>query len=150
AVGDLAMEPVRVSMQNTGETDGLPLGARGGMIGKYFFPLDAGYDISIASAAGGGGRGGAGAGRGGGAGAFGGAAPAASTGPTARLVVILDGKPLQVANPSRFSLTLPAGTHTIGAALVDLGRPGNVEGVYSSRNDSPGVSNITVSGPNKV
>jgi hypothetical protein len=150
AVGDLTMEPVRVSMQNTGETDGLPLGARGGMIGKYFFPLDAGYDISISSAAGGGGRGGAGAGRGGGAGGFGGAAPAASTGPTARLVVIVDGKPLQVANPSRFSLTLPAGTHTIGAALVDLGRPGNVEGVYSSRNDSPGVSNITVSGPNKV
>ena len=152
AVGDLAMEPVRVSMQGTGETDGLPLGARGGMIGKHFFPLDASYDISIASAAGGGGRGGAGGGRGGGAGgagAFGGA-PAAPSGPTARLVVILDGKPLQVDNPSRFTLKLPAGTHTIGAALVDLGRPGNVEGIYSSRNDAAGVSGITVSGPNRV
>jgi hypothetical protein len=152
AVGDLAMEPVRVSMQSTGETDGLPLGSRGGMIGRYFFPLDASYDISIASAAGGGGRGGAGGGRGGGAGgagAFGGA-PAAPSGPTARLVVILDGKPLQVDNPSRFTVKLPAGTHTIGAALVDLGRPGNVEGIYSSRNDSPGVSGITVSGPNRV
>jgi mono/diheme cytochrome c family protein len=49
AVGDLAMEPVRVSMRSTGETDGLPLGARGGMIGEYFFPLDASYDISIAA-----------------------------------------------------------------------------------------------------
>jgi hypothetical protein len=58
AVGDLAMEAGRATMRNTGELDGLPLGARGGMIGEHFFPLDAAYDISIASAAGGGGRGG--------------------------------------------------------------------------------------------
>lgn len=152
AVGDLAMEPVRAAMQPTGETDGLPLGARGGMIGEYFFPLDGSYDITIASAAGGGGRGGPPGGRGGGAGGAGGfgGAPAAPTGPTARLVVILDGKPLRVDNPSRFSLTLPAGTHTIGAALVDLGRPGNIEGIYSSRNDAGGVTAINVSGPGKV
>ncbi len=142
AVGDLAMEPVRVSMRSTGETDGLPLGARGGMIGEYFFPLDASYDISIAS---GGGRGGPGGARGGGLGA-----PVPTAVPTARLVVILDGKPLQVANPQRFTVTLPAGTHTVGAALVDLGRPGNMEGIFSSRNDAGGVSGITVNGPNKV
>jgi hypothetical protein len=143
AVGDLAMEPVRVSMRNTGQIDGLPLGARGGMIGEYFFPLDGNYDISIASGAGGGGRGG-GAGPG-----FGGAAAAPRT-PTSRLVVILDGKPLKVDNPARFTLTLPAGKHTIGAALVDLGRPGNVEGIYGGRNDGPVVSGITVNGPTKV
>jgi hypothetical protein len=147
AVGDLAMEPARVSMRNTGKTDGLPLGARGGMIGEYFFPLDASYDISVAAggAGGGGGRGGGG-GFGGGLGAP--AGPAA--GPTTRLVVILDGKPLTVANPGRFTLTLPAGTHTIGAALIDLGRPGNAEGIFGGRNDAGGVSGITVTGPNKI
>lgn len=135
AVGDLTMESVRVSMRNSGETDGLPLGARGGMIGEYFFPLDASYDISISSA-GGGGRGGLGVPAG----------PSAST----RLVVILDGKPLKVDNPARFTLTLAAGTHTIGAALVDLSRPGNVEGIFSGRNDVGGVTAINVTGPNKA
>jgi hypothetical protein len=142
AVGDLEMEPVRVAMRNAGHTDGLPLGARGGLVGEYFFPLDASYEITIASAA-------AGGGRGGGPGAFGGA-PAPPSGPTARLVVILDGKPLQVENPSRFTLKLAAGPHTIGAALIDLARPGNVEGIYSGRNDAGGVTGITVSGPNAV
>jgi len=183
AVGDLAMEPVRVAMQNTGRTEGLPLGARGGMIGEYFFPLDANYDISIATPGGrgpagfgpGGAGGGAGFGGGGGAGGGGAAAGAAAgavagagaggglgapggrgaaagpvAGATTRIVVMLDGKPLQLNNPARFTLTLPAGKHTIGAALVDLGRPGNVEGIYSSRNDAPGISGITVNGPTKV
>jgi hypothetical protein len=140
AVGDLTMEPVRVSMRDTGRTDGLPLGTRGGMIGEYFFPLDGSYDISIASAAGGGG------GRGGGLGAN----PPAFTGPTARVVVIVDGRPHEVSNPSRFTIQLTAGTHTIGAALVDLARPGNVEGIFTSRNDAGGVTGITVNGPNKV
>jgi hypothetical protein len=161
AVGDLAMEPVRTSMRSTGETDGLPLGARGGMIGEYFFPLDASYDISIASPTGGGGGGRGGFGGGGGLGGGGaGAAPAGgrggagpgepAAGAPARIVVILDGKPLQVSNPARFTIALPAGRHTIGAALVDLRRQGNVEGIFSSRNDAAGISGITVSGPNKV
>jgi hypothetical protein len=147
AVGDLAMEPVRVSMRNTGKTDGLPIGARGGMIGEYFFPLDASYDISIA----GGGAGGGGRGGGGGFGGGGLGAPAGPPGgPTSRMVVILDGKPLTVPNPARFTLALPAGTHTIGAALIDLGRPGNAEGIFGGRNDAGGVSGITVTGPNKI
>jgi hypothetical protein len=144
------MEPVRASMQNTGQIEGLPLGARGGFIGEYFFPLDASYDIAIAAPAGGGGRGGFGGG-----GAATGAptargAAVAGPGATTRLVVILDGKPLTVNNPSRFTVTLPAGKHTIGAAIVDLGRPGNVEGIFSSRNDVAGIPGITVIGPNKV
>jgi hypothetical protein len=154
AVGDLAMEPVRVPMRSTGQTDGLPLGARGGMIGEYFFPLDASYDISIASptAGGGGGRGGFGGGAAAAApaGGRGGAGPAEPAGAPARIVVILDGKPLQVSNPARFTIALPAGRHTIGAALIDLRRQGNVEGIFSSRNDAAGISGITVSGPNKV
>jgi hypothetical protein len=56
---------------------------------------------------------------------------------------------LQVNNPARFTVTLPAGRHTIGAALVDLRRQGNVEGIYGSRNDAPVVTGITVNGPNK-
>lgn len=137
AVGDLDMEPVRVSMRSTGRTDGLPLGTRGGMIGEYFFPLDGSYEITIASGAGRGGP------------ALGGA-PGPASGPTTRLVVVLDGKPLQVSNPARFTMQLTAGTHTIGAALVDLARPGNVEGIYSSRNDAGGVTGITVNGPTAV
>ncbi|MEO8314419.1 MAG: DUF1592 domain-containing protein [Pseudomonadota bacterium] len=178
AVGDLAMEAVRVSMQNTGQIEGLPLGTRGGMIGEYFFPLDANYDISIASPAGGGGGGRGGFGGGGGGGGPGagggggrggaaapagaaagqiaagrggpGGAPAPSAGAANRVLVILDGKPLQVSNPARFTLTLPAGKHAIGAALVDLRRPGNSEGIYGSRNGEPGISGITVNGPTKV
>jgi hypothetical protein len=55
---------------------------------------------------------------------------------------MLDDKPLQVDNPARFTLKLAAGVHTIGAALIDLARPGNVEGIYSSRNQSGGVGNL--------
>jgi hypothetical protein len=146
AVGDLAMEAVQVAMRPTFSKDGLPLGTRGGMIAEYYFPLDADYEITIASPAGGGRRG---AGAGFGAGRSG-AAPAQATGATARLVVIVDGQPLQVENPARFVLTLPAGVHTIGAALVDLGRPGNVEGIFSSRSLVAGVSSIQVSGPTNV
>ena len=140
AVGDLGMEAVRVSMQPTGRTDGLPLGTRGGLIGEYFFPLDASYDISITSGIAGargipGGAGAQAAGRG--------------AEPPARTVVIVDGKPLQVNNPARFTVTLPAGRHTIGAALVDLRRQGNVDGIFSSRNDAPVVTGIAVNGPNK-
>jgi hypothetical protein len=145
AVGDLTMEPVRASMQNVGNTDGLPLGARGGMVGEYFFPLDASYDITVASPAGVLSRGGgAGTGRGG----LG--APAAPTDPVARLIVIVDGKPHQADRTGRFTLTLPAGMHTIGAALVETGRPGNVDGIYSGRNDSIAVTGITVNGPLQV
>jgi hypothetical protein len=112
------------------------------LVAEYFFPLDADYQITIVSGAGG--R------RGGGAG-FGLGAPAGpAAGPTTRLVVILDGQPLQVENPARFTLTLSAGTHTIGAALVDLARPGNVEGIFSSRDLAGGVSSIQVSGPTRV
>jgi hypothetical protein len=141
AVGDLGMEAVRVPMQPTGQIDGLPLGTRGGMIGEYFFPLDASYDISVASAIPGA-RGGP---------LVGAAAPAAGRGatPPTRAVVIVDGKPLQVSNPTRFTVTLPAGRHTIGAALVDLRREGNVDGIFGSRNDAPVVTGITVNGPNK-
>jgi hypothetical protein len=141
AVGDLGMEAVRVPMQATGQIDGLPLGSRGGMIGEYFFPLDASYDISIASGVLGA-RGPFGAG---------GGAPGGGRGeaPTSRTVVIVDGKPIQVNNPARFTLALTAGKHTIGAALVDLRRQGNADGIYGARNDAPVVTGITVNGPNK-
>jgi len=144
AVGDMGMEAARVAMQPTGQIEGLPLGSRGGMIGEYFFPLDASYDISITNGIVGA-RGGFGGGFGAGPGGAGGRGEA----PTARTVVIVDGKPVQVNNPARFTLTLSAGKHTIGAALVDLRRQGNVEGIYASRNDSPVITGITVNGPNK-
>ncbi|MEO6186816.1 MAG: DUF1592 domain-containing protein [Steroidobacteraceae bacterium] len=142
AVGDLGMEAVRVPMQPTGQIEGLPLGTRGGMIGAYFFPLDASYDISITS------------GIPGARGVFGGGLGAPGAGgrgeePPTRFVVIVDGKPLQGRNSTRFTVTLPAGRHTIGAALVDLRRPGNVEGIFGGRNDAPVVTAITVNGPNK-
>ena len=144
AVGDLGMEAVRVSMPSTGQTEGLPLGTRGGMIGSYFFPLDASYDISITTGIPGA-RGAFGAG-------FGAAAAGGGRGeePPTRIVVIVDGKPLQVRTPARFTVTLPAGRHTIGAALVDLRRQGNVEGIYGGRNDAPVVTAINVNGPNKA
>jgi hypothetical protein len=145
AVGDLGMEAARVPMRSTGQIDGLPLGSRGGMIGEYFFPLDASYDISIAS-----GIPGARGPFGGGLGAGAGAAAGRGADPVARTVVIVDGKPLPVNNPARFTVTLTAGRHTIGAALVDLRRQGNVEGIYGSRNDAPVVTGITVNGPNKA
>lgn len=143
AVGDLGMEAVRASMRPTGQIDGLALGSRGGMIGEYFFPLDASYDISIASGIPGarGPFGGVAAGQG--------AAAGRGADPVARTLVIVDGKPLQVNNPARFTIPLTAGRHTIGAALIDLRRQGNVEGIYGSRNDAPVVTGISVNGPNK-
>jgi hypothetical protein len=101
--------------------EGLPLGTRGGLRIEHDFPLDATYEIRI-------GRG------------F--RLPAGTT-----LDVTLDGAPVETDNPARFRLEVPAGPHTLTAALVDAWRPAGVDDIYAEYTTPGGVQSIEIDGP---
>ncbi|MEP7305218.1 MAG: DUF1592 domain-containing protein [Acidobacteriota bacterium] len=133
AIGDRTASPMQVTYSPPGRlaqdrhTDGLPLGTRGGMLIKHTFPLDAEYEFSV-----GGGRGG----------------PA--------MDITLDGAKIPFENPRSFRLTVTAGPHTIGVALVDRQRGAGVDDQFSDfRNDSVftaagGVGTVAITGPFKA
>ncbi len=135
AVGDRTLTPSQVTFTAPGglkqdsRFDGLPLGTRGGMLVHYTFPLDAEYQISTG---GGGALGGA---RGGGGGTD----------------VTIDGQPLTVRGNQR--VTVKAGPHVIGLAVVEGRRAGGIDDAYSDfRVDSQygvggGVSTLVITGP---
>ncbi|HEU4618055.1 MAG TPA: DUF1592 domain-containing protein [Gammaproteobacteria bacterium] len=101
--------------------EGLPLGTRGGLRIEHDFPLDADYEIRI--------RGGFRLPKG------------------TRVDVTLDGAPVEVDDASRFRIPVPAGPHTLTAALVDAWRPAGVDGVYAEF-DTPGaIQSIEIDGP---
>ena len=129
AVGDLEALPGRVTSRG-GQSDGLPAGTQGGTLVRHSFPLDAEYEITIASS--GGARGGRGA-----------------TVPRAPDVVItFDGATLPVSNPRRFRIPVRAGVHTIGAALIPRDYSAGVDEVYSIGTGGPyAVSSVVIAGP---
>jgi len=143
--------------------DGLPLGTRGGMVIKHYFPLDAEYEISAsggaditidgeplgtglpAGAPAPGGRGvAAGAPAPGGRGGAPGGAPGAGAGP-------IGGRGGAAGSRPRVKVT--AGPHAIGAAVVDRTHGGGADDIYSDfRNDATftaagGVSSVVITGP---
>ena len=114
--------------------DGLPLGTRGGMAVEHVFPLDAVYEFSIAASA----------------------SRKGWNNPTGAMVwcdgpaldVTFNGVPLEVRNPRRFSLRVPAGPHRITVALVDDERCAGVNELYAGEIGSPGaVQALTITGP---
>lgn len=143
AVGDLSMPllvniyPMPVQQPQTSRVEDLPIGTRGGLAVKSFFPLDAQYEFVIELTGGareqhqleltvdgerkglvtigGGGRGG----RGGGA-------------------------------PSDFKLPLTAGTHLIGVTFVQHTEAldeGILEARQRSRGTQPAINSVTIRGP---
>ena len=131
AVGDKTLAPSQTTfapppgLAQDRHIDGLPLGTRGGVVYHYTFPLDAEYEFSL------GGRG---------------AAPGA-------LDLTLDGAQLKVDNPRGFRLTVTAGPHAIGVALVDRQRGAGVDEIYSDFRTNAtfttpgGVPTLVVTGP---
>ena len=130
AVGDMTMIPSQTTfapapgLAQDRHIEGLPLGTRGGMMIRHTFPLDAEYEFSMG-------------GRGGGAG----------------IDITLDGRQLTVDNPRSFRLTVPAGPHRIGVAVIDRQRGAGVDEIYSDfRNDATfttggGVPALVITGP---
>lgn len=102
---------------------GLPLGTRGGMVVRHYFPLDAEYRISV--------RGGAGYGRNQGV----------------ALDLTLDGQAVAVDNLRDFILSVPAGEHSLAVALVDHQRSAGVNDIYSSYSLPGNIGGIDITGP---
>lgn len=137
AVGDRAMIPTQVqypapSGSQASHREGLPLGTRGGMLVTHNFPLDAEYEIRVS---------GQGAG-----GIFNN--QAFCSGPN--IVLTLNEIPLEVEDPNRFQMWIPAGLHTIGAALVDDKRCLGVNEFYDDYSLGGAVRQIEINGPFEV
>jgi mono/diheme cytochrome c family protein len=134
AVGDRTMIPTQNTysapsgLSQDRHIEGLPLGARGGMLVRHTFPMDGEYDFSVT-------------------GGFGGGAAAAP------IDVTVDGEEVAVNNPRNFRLAVKAGPHLIGAALVDQQRSAGVDEAYSDfRVNSVftaagGVTSVVITGP---
>ena len=134
AVGDRSMIPVQVqypapSGNQTSHREGLPLGTRGGMLVTHNFPLDAEYEIRVS---------GQGAG-----GIFNN--QAFCSGPN--IVLTLNDIPLEVEDPARFQMWIPAGPQTIGAALVDDKRCVGVNEFYDDYSLAGAIRQIEINGP---
>jgi hypothetical protein len=135
AVGDRTLIPTQTTfiapsgLVQDKRLEGLPLGTRGGMLIKYTFPLDAEYQITVG---GGGAPGGA---RGGGGGTD----------------ITLDGEPVTVRGNQR--LTVKAGPHTIGMAVIEGRKAGGIDDAYSDHRVNAqfaiggGVSTLVITGP---
>ena len=138
AVGDRTLTPTQITYPAPGglaqdrHIEGLPLGTRGGMLVRHTFPLDAEYEFSVTGGAG-----------------FGGGGAAA-------IDVTLDGEKIAATNPRSFRVTVPAGPHVIGAALVDRVRSAGVDEAFSDfRINSTftaagGIQTVVVTGPFKA
>jgi mono/diheme cytochrome c family protein len=140
AVGDMTMGhgetryAARPGRAQRAPIDGLPLGTRGGLAVTHTFPLDAEYEFVVAASI-----------------------PAAGwQNPTGALVwcdgptidVTVNGAPVEVANPRRFRLRVPAGPQRIAVALVDERRCAGVNELYAGEVAVGGaVQALTIIGP---
>ena len=130
AVGDLEALPVKTTYRNNGQSEGLPAGTQGGTFVRHAFPLDAEYEITIATA--GGARGGRGA----------------TPQRPPDVVVTFDGATLPVSNTRRFRVPVQAGVHTIGAAVIPRDNSAGVDEIYTIPSGGPFVvSSVTIEGP---
>jgi hypothetical protein len=135
AVGDRTMQPTLVKymapsgLSQQEHIEGLPLGTRGGIRFTHNFPLDAEYEFRIAAGSG-----------------FRFAGPGG--GPAPLLDVTLNGAPIQVPDPRKFRIKVPAGPQTLTVALVEQRRWVGVDDLYGKaggRRDD--FENVTINGP---
>jgi hypothetical protein len=135
AVGDLNASPslatyvVQRGLNQADHLDGMPFGTRGGLLVEHNFPLDAEYEITSRRAAAGFLRN--------------------SVGTDENMELLLDGERLDVQSgrgePVRVSIS--AGPHTVGAAVIPRSRPLGVDDMYSTWAVSPGIQSVSVMGP---
>jgi hypothetical protein len=130
AVGDRTLIPTQVTynapsgLSQDRHIEGLPLGTRGGILIQHTFPMDAEYEFSVLGGPGGG-----------------------------SIDVTIDGNKVDARNTRSFRLPIPAGPHTIGAAVIDRTRGAGVDEQYSDfRVNSVftaagGVNGIVINGP---
>jgi hypothetical protein len=137
AVGDRTAIPTQITYTAPGglaqdrHIEGLPLGTRGGLLIQHTFPMDAEYEFNVGSGFGGGAAG------------------------SAIVVtdVTIDGEKVPVPNPRNFRLSIKAGPHTIGAALIDRQKSAGVDEAYSDFRvksvftATGGVNSIVITGP---
>ena len=135
AVGDRSMQPTLVKyaapagLSQREHIEGLPLGTRGGIRFTHNFPLDAEYEFRIAAGAG-----------------FRFAGPAG--GPEPLLDVTLNGEPLEVPDPRKFRIKVPAGPQTVAIALIEQRHWVGVDDLYAQsggRRDD--FENVVINGP---
>ena len=128
AVGDMtAGETTRIyqAPENLAQDkylDGLPLGSRGGLRIEHDFPLDAEYHFNVR-------------------GSF---ALARSDGV---IDFAVDGKRVEGKNLRDFRLQVPAGRHTLTAAIFDTKRPTGVNNIYAGFKVEGAVESIEIAGP---
>jgi hypothetical protein len=139
AVGDASIGLDRVTYRVPGDLaqdvhlEGQPLGTRGGLIVKHTFPLDAEYDLEI-GAVGGGGR-------------LGAPPPSGGPGGGEDRFVTLDGERIVLAPRGATRLRVPAGPHTITAAMAIRSRVAGVDTVFNAPARAGGISQLTIAGP---
>ena len=110
--------------------DGQPLGTRGGLTVRHFFPLDAEYEIRVA-------RGGNGFGLE----ALGGDEEVEITVNGARAALLGRGGPRAAV------LTIPAGPQTLGVAIVRKRDAQGVDDLFAVHAPTPGITSVSIVGP---
>jgi Protein of unknown function (DUF1592)/Protein of unknown function (DUF1588)/Protein of unknown function (DUF1587)/Protein of unknown function (DUF1585)/Protein of unknown function (DUF1595) len=110
--------------------DGQPLGTRGGMTVRHFFPLDAEYEIRV-------GRGGGGFGLE----ALGGDEEVEITVNGERAAVLTRGGPRTAV------LEISAGPQTLGVAIVRKRDAQGVDDLFAVHAPTPGITNVSIVGP---
>src|SRR5207302_1974732 len=133
AVGDRTAIPTQITytaasgLAQDRHIEGLPLGTRGGIFVQHTFPMDAEYEFNVG-------------------GGFGGA-------PGSVIDVTIDGEKVPAPNPRNFRLSIKAGPHTIGAALIDRQKSAGVDEAYSDFRvksvfaATGGVNSVVITGP---
>ena len=110
--------------------DGQPLGTRGGMSIVHFFPLDAEYEIRVA-------RGGGGFGL-------------EALGGDEEVEITLNGERAAVlprGGPRAAVLAIPAGPHTLGAAIIRKRDAQGVDDLFAVHAPTPGITSVAIIGP---
>lgn len=118
--------PARLAQDR--HVDGLPLESRGGFVFEHNFPLDAVYELRVAA-----------------------------TGPGAiatqtfcerpDVIVAIDGRILDAADPRRLRLSVAAGPHTVAAALIDNARCSGVNELHDVYSVGGGIRHVEIHGP---
>ncbi|MDQ2639658.1 MAG: DUF1592 domain-containing protein [Pseudomonadota bacterium] len=166
AVGDMSATETIITyrtppnLKQDVHLEGMPLGSRGGVRIRHFFPLDAEYRITVRNGmgfSGGGGFGGGGGFAGGGfAGGFGGAGVpggfggaggfGGGGGAAGGADVAIDGQTLKTDQRGQ-RVRVKAGMHELTAALFDQRRALGVNDIYSGYKLGGGIESVEIAGP---
>jgi hypothetical protein len=135
AVGDRTMAPTLVKyaappgLSQDEHIEGLPLGTRGGIRVKHFFPLDAEYEFRIRT-----GRAGLPVGNGADGAPF--------------VDITIDGQAVKPADASKFRVPVLAGPHVLGVDIVDMHHFAGVDDLYAKAPQrQTAIQDLTINGP---